>query len=123
MSSRAQNIEKEARMLLAWVDEFVGEVKDNRGASLTASGEWADALGDLRRALEPAPTQAPPPPILADGSERAFALIQRIRENSSHQHPARTRMGRLVTRAANGTITHQDLFDLDEILAKILGET
>jgi len=61
--SRAQRIEKEARGLVAWCDEFVGRVYDNSGNSLTKSGEWQEVLGDLRSALQPLaeqPLREPP---------------------------------------------------------------
>lgn len=53
LMTRAERIEKEARVLVAWCDEFVGTVLDNSGNSLTKSGEWQEVLGTLRAALQP----------------------------------------------------------------------
>lgn len=50
---RYREIELEAAALVAWCDEFIGEVLDNNGVSLKRSGEWTEVLGDLRKALRP----------------------------------------------------------------------
>ena len=53
--TRSREIEKSATELVAWVTEFVGEVRDNLGNSLTDSGEWEEVIEDLRKALIPLP--------------------------------------------------------------------
>lgn len=50
--TRAREIEAQAGALVAWCDEFVGDVRDNLGNSLKSSGEWDEVLRDLRDALK-----------------------------------------------------------------------
>jgi hypothetical protein len=52
-ATRAQEIEKKAKALVAWCREYVGNVLDNDGESLTSSGEWQEVLNDLKKALKP----------------------------------------------------------------------
>lgn len=51
--TRARDIEKAAAAFVSWCDEFVGEVFDHKGNSLTASGEWGELLDELYDALLP----------------------------------------------------------------------
>jgi len=50
-ATRAREIEEAARSLVAWCDEFVGDVHDHKGSRIYL--DWQDALGELRKALKP----------------------------------------------------------------------
>ena len=49
--TRTREIEEAASALVAWSNEFIGDVYDHQGNRIYL--DWQEVVGDLRKALKP----------------------------------------------------------------------